>query len=241
MNPIIKYAALGLGGASLFAGTYVGIAAGSGAPLHEVAGINWFVDPPQDAEPGAPQPAVTRGTSPTDAPSGQELLEANAGMLGAFMLESPFNGTELRKLENELRMQVRKSTVERERLQVRGLELDEREQSLRERQAELAEQRTKLEDLENSIDLRMAELVADETIHAEQQLQGWRDMAKLYAGGDARANALMLAEESPADAALILRELKAQQAAEILREINPASERKKFMDAYRLAGGESPR
>ena len=58
---------------------------------------------------------------------------------------------------------------------------------------------------------------------------------RLYKGGKADVNARMLAEESPEDAALILRELGDKPAGEILRLMTPNSVRKKYMDAYRLS------
>jgi len=238
MNTALKYAALGLGGLTLFAGTFVGIAAMTGAQLHEVAGLDLFFDAPEDEESTA---SVDQDTSAEPEPTGQELLEANAGLLGAFMMESPFSGTELRNLEKELKGKLREMRVERERLEVRSLELDEREASLVERQSELAGMRTKLEDLENSLDLREAELVRDEASRDEKERQGWKDLAKLYKGGTAEVNATMLAEEAPEDAALILRELGDKQAGEILRLMTPTSVRKKYMDAYRLSEAGTPR
>jgi len=241
MKGSLSIAVYAAAGATLFASTYVGIAVVSDAPLHEVPGISIFVEPPEtsDAE-ATPQEQELASDSPAEATpepekSGSELLEANVGLLGAYMIESPFSGTELRELVNELKAQMRAQTIERERLEVRALELDEWEQSLRERQAELADLRTKLEDMEGSIDLRLAELERDEEAREQQELQGWRDMARLYEGGTAEVNARLLAEEEPDDAALILRELEQEQAGEILRLITPASRRKEYMDAYRRA------
>lgn len=231
--PYITYTAIG---SALFAGSYVGIAAMSGAPLHEVAGINFFVEPPEVVEDEFETNEVATTETNTDPQSGEELLEANVGLLGAYMIESPFSGTELRDLVNELKRQQREHTLERERLQVRALELDEWEQALRERQSELAELRTKLEDLEGTIDLRMAELIRDEGARNEEELASWKKMAKLYTDGTPEVNALMLAEESPEDAALILHELDEAQAGEILRLMEPTTLRKKYLDAYRLAG-----
>ena len=235
MNKALKYAAFGIGGVALFAGTYVGIAVMTGAPLHEMAGLNMFFDPPEEGEGEEMAEAEQPEAVAEEEPTGTELLEANAGLLGAFMIESPFSGTELRNLEKELKGKLRDMRIERERLEVRDLELDERESSLLERQGELAEMRTKLEELENSLDLREAELVRDENARDERILQGWRDTAKLYKDGSAEVNAKMLAEEAPEDAALILRELGEKQAGDILRLMAPASVRKEYMDAYRLS------
>lgn len=240
MNKIVQQSLIGAGALGLFAASYVGIALVSGAPLHEVAVIDQFVDAPEVPE-GAegagaattPTTAATTDASAPPEPTGNELLEANAGLLGAFMIESPFTAAELRKLEGELKRKLREMTIEREALQVQSLELDEWETSLRERQAELADLRTKLEALESSIELRMAELARDEAAHRDRELQGWKDLAKLYKTGEAEVNARMLAEESPEDAALILRELGEEQAGEILRLMNPLSVRQKYADAYR--------
>jgi len=92
-----------------------------------------------------------------------------------------------------------------------------------------------LEELEGQIDLRMAELERDESIAKDQERQSWRKLAEIYKGGDAEANSKMIQEESPEDAALILRELESSEVGSILRLIQPPSERKKYTDAYRLA------
>lgn len=235
--PYIIYSTIGL---ALFVGSYVGIAAMSGAPLHEIAGISMFVDTPEEGEEEELEQEPDfddeiAGGEELEAPDGKELLEANAGLLGAYMISSPYSGPELRELVNDLKGQQREHTLERERLRLRDLELDEWEHSLLEKQGELAELRTKLEDLENTIDLRMEELLRDELSREQEELRGWKDLAKLYEGGTAEVNAMMLAEESPEDAALILRELDEKVAGEILRVMQPATTRKKYMDAYRMS------
>jgi len=234
MKKIVQQSLIGAGALGLFAGSYVGIALMSGAPLHEVAVLSSFVDAPEAGESESGDPATAMdGGGEASKPTGGELLEANAGLLGAFMIESPFTATELRKLEDELKRKLREMTIERESIEVKSLELDEWESSLRERQAELADLRTKLEALESSIELRMAELTRDEAAKLERELQGWKDLAKLYKSGEAEVNAKMLAEESPEDAALILRELGDEQAGEILRLMTPLTTRQKYADAYR--------
>ncbi len=235
MNKIVKMALMGAGGLVLFVGSYVGIALISGAPLHEVAGISMFVDAPEEPEEGEENTEVADASEADEPKTGAELLNSNAGLLGAFMMDAPFSATELRGLENELKKKLREQTIEREALEVRSLELDEWEHSLRERQSELANLRTKLEELEGKIDLRKAELERDESVAEERERQGWRDMADLFEGGDAQSNAMMIQAESPEDAALILRELDGAKAGEILRLIQPVTERKRFTDAYRLA------
>jgi flagellar motility protein MotE (MotC chaperone) len=166
---------------------------------------------------------------------GVEALRRNAGLLGAFTLPAPFTATEFRALENELKDGIRENNLEREKLRVRQLELDEWEETLRTKQAELAEIRTRLENHEASLDLRQAELLRDENAKVEAEMQGWKALAKTYKGAKAEVNARNLELETPEDAALILLELSESQAGEILRLIEPPSTRKEYMDAYRRA------
>ena len=53
--------------------------------------------------------------------SGREALERQAGLLGAFMVESPFTGTELHKLQDELKGKFQENRLLSERLRVREL------------------------------------------------------------------------------------------------------------------------
>ena len=238
MNKILKFSLFGVGGAVLFLGTYVGIALASGAPLHEIAGISMFVDAPETSEESEAQLALKElamEERKREERTGNDLLQSNAGLLGAFMMESPFSASELRSLENELKMKLREQTIERGNLDVRSIKLDEWENSLRERQSELALRRTKLEDLESKIELRIAELEYAESVEAERQQRGWQKLAAAFKDSDPESAALMIADEDPADAALILMEMSPKQAGEILRAIRVPSEQKKYRDAYRAA------
>lgn len=235
MNNTLKTSMMALGGLGLFTGTYVGIALISGAPLHEVAGISMFVDAPETPEGPAPSALVADNSVDEPEKTGSELLNSNAGLLGAFMMDAPFTASELRGLENELKRKLREQTIERGALEVRSLELDEWEHSLRERQTKLASLRTKLEEMENKIELRTAELERDEDVAKDRERQSYRELAAIFKGGSPEVNAGMMMSESPEDAALILRELDPAQAGEIMRLIEPRTERKKYMDAYRLA------
>lgn len=236
MNKYLKPSLMGAAGLGLFGVTFTMVAVFSGAPLHEVAGIGMFIDPPEGteevADAGSEQGAEDDVTA--EPVSGTEALMRNAGLLTSWSLPAPFTGGELHNLQKELTDQIRENTLEREKLRVRGLELDEREQHITDQYAELVSMRTKLEELESTLDLRQAELVRDETVHAEREVQGWKDLASLYKGGEAKEVVALIAEEEPADAALILRELDEKLAGEILREIAP-EDRRKYIDAYRQA------
>lgn len=236
MSKYLKIALLGAAGLVLFGVTFTMVAVFSGAPLKEVAVIGRLVGGPDER--GDDAPAVAMGGSDeekVEPVSGEEALMRNAGLLSSWNLPAPFTGSELHKLQKELTDQIRENSIEREKLRVRSLELDEMEQALKDKYAELAGMRSKLEELESSLDLRQAELERDEKARAEREVQGWKDVAKLLSGGKPKENALLIAEEDPEYAARILRELGEAQAGEILRLIEPSSERRKFLDAYRKA------
>ncbi len=236
MNKTLQYALFAAGGVALFAGTFVGVASLSGVPMHEVAVIGGLFSAP---EPTPVSPELEALAEREPQLSGREALERQAGLLGAFMVESPFTGTELHKLQDELKGKFQENRLLSERLRVRELELEEWEKTLGEKYNELADMRTKLEEMESSIALRYAELERDEAAKRGRELAGWKAQAALYAGGKPETSAKMLAEEAPADAAIILRELGADQAGEILRLVQPLSLRKQIMDAYRKAS-EAP-
>jgi flagellar motility protein MotE (MotC chaperone) len=243
MNKYLKYGLFGLGGLMLFAVTFTMVAVFSGAPLHEMAGIGMFIDPPEEEEGIAEATTGEEGAADPDAPvepiSGTDALMKNAGLLQAWSMPSPYTGSELHKLEKELTDQVRENSLERQRLRVRRLELDELEKTLTDKYTELADLRAKLEEFEGKLALREAELLRDESSEVDRRRQGWEDLAKIYEGGDAAQNAMLIAEEKPADGALILRALPEEEAGKILREITPDTLRKEFFDAYRAAA-ETP-
>jgi flagellar motility protein MotE (MotC chaperone) len=236
MNKIVKYSLFGVCGTALFLGTYVGIALVSGAPLHEVPLISMFVGPPEEPE-GLSEDEVDLANekTPREDRTGNDLLNANAGLLGAFLMEPPFSPKGLRELENELKRKLQQQSIEVENLRLRKLELDEWQSSIRDREAELSDRRTKLEALESKINLGLSELEYNQAVEQENVEEGWRRLAEMYKGSEPRVAAEMLQAEDPVDGALILMELNNKVASDILREVTPASERKKYMDAYRLA------
>ena len=239
MNKLLKIGLLSVGGLLLFSATFVGVSALSGAPMHEVAVIGSFFPQPEEGEEVASTEAGPDVEQKDPVQSGKEAIERQAGVLGVFSMPSPFNAGELRTLENELRAKFRENRDVADALRARELELDEWEKTLQEKYQELADLRTKLEELESSLELRFAELERDEAAKKSRELAGWKAMAAVFASAEPKTAAVMLAEESPEDAATILRELEPKQASDILLLVQPAALRKQFMDEYRKAN-ETP-
>jgi flagellar motility protein MotE (MotC chaperone) len=239
MNKFLKYGLFGLAAIALFFGVFVGVAALTGAPMHEVAVIGSLFEAPAEDANANNMPMVAEQNSGDAAQDGRDALLRQAGLLGAFTMPSPFSGGELRTLETELRAKFRENRDLAERLRARELELDNEEKEFREKYEELADLRTKLEDLESSLELRFSELERDEAAKRGRELAGWKKQAELYAGGEPEANARLLEMEAPEDAATILSQLDPSEASAILQQVTPITRRKEFMDAYRKAN-ETP-
>lgn len=239
MNKFLKFGLLGLGGLLLFLATFVGVAALSGAPMHEVAVIGSLFPQPEENEELAGVEVTPEVKQGDPVENGKQAIERQAGVLGVFTMPSPFNAADLRSLETELRAKFRENRDVADSLRARELELDEWEKTLQEKYQELADLRTKLEELESSLELRFAELERDEAAKKSRELAGWKAMAAVYSSAEPKTAAVMLAEESPEDAATILRELDPKAASDILLLVQPAALRKQFMDEYRKAN-EAP-
>ncbi len=233
MNKYLKYSLFAVGGIVLFLGAFVGVAALTGAPMNEVAVIGALFDEPEQGEEEQEVASETEDDTQDAAKRGHDALQRQAGLLGAFQVDSPYTGSELRKLQNEMKSKFRETRDLADSLRARELLLDEREKAVLKKYNELNDFRTKLEEMESSIALRLSELERDEAAEQSRNIEGLKDSAALYQGGDAKTNAAMLADEAPEDAAVILKELGPEIAGEILREVQPMERRREFMAAYR--------
>src|SRR6185436_10206319 len=135
-------------------GSFVTFAALSGAPLHEVAILKHFVkapskgaearkpEKPSDESPTKPEvaathaPAVEHGGKPAPTVAERRALEANVGVLGAYLLPSPLSANELSDLQRSLRETSEDAKKRLGRISDRERELDEWEHSLEQRKAE---------------------------------------------------------------------------------------------------------
>lgn len=252
MKPAVKYAVFGAGGLLLLGGSFVVFAALSGTPLHEVAILKNFVAAPaegDDTSKHAPEPehaapesehasetkhADAEPMKPRLSPGDGRALEANVGVLSAFMLPSPLSAGELSELQQSLRDTNTDAKKRLERIVSRERELDEWEHSLDERTKELQELRRVLERKELDITLREDEVKRDESAKNARETQSWGELAKFFSEGDPEDLAKKLVLFDPKEAVRILRALDDERAAALVNAL-PADKYHAYLEAYRAS------
>lgn len=260
MTPPVKYAVMGVGALLLLAGSFVTFAALSGKPLHEVAILKNFVKAPEkpadekhepSKEPGegekhADEPATGEHTStahattdekhtpPAPTTSERRAIEANVGVLGTFMLPSPFSADELSDLQKALHDANADAKRRIERIGTREKELAEWEHALEVRNNELQEMRALLEKKELELSLREDEVKRDEHAKSAREQQSWVELAKFFSDGDPEEMAKKLALFEPKDAVRILRALDDERASLLVNAL-PPDKYHVYLQAYRAS------
>lgn len=238
MKSIATAVLMGVGGLGLFGGAFVGFAAMSGTPLHQIAFVKGFVRAP-DAPP--PTHDSTASVEPEHAPPADELphappdkktLDASIGVLGSFLLPSPMSATELGGLQQELHEVVSDAKARLERIREREEKLDEWEKTLDSRFASLKALQASLDKHDLEITLREEELKRDESAKTERDAQSWKELAKFFEEGEASKLAAKLMQFEPKEAVKILLALDDERASQIVNALPPDKYRA-YLDAYR--------
>lgn len=247
MKPVVQYALLAAGGVLLLGGSFVTFAALSGTPLHEVAILKSFVHAPETpssgesaahapvSEPKGERASATSAESKVESAASHadaKALQANVGVLGAFMLPAPFSANELADLQKALRTSSEDARRRLERVAARERELDEWEHALEQRNDELQELRRLLERKELDLSLREDEVTRDEKAKAARDAQSWAELAKFFSEGDPSELAKKLALFEPDEAVRILRALDDERASELVNAL-PADKYHAYLQAYR--------
>jgi flagellar motility protein MotE (MotC chaperone) len=219
------------GGPVLFAAAFFGVAMAKGVALREVPPLSWM---PQTQAPTSDHTAVS-APPPLPAPEPRAPVHANqvippltAGVLGAFVMPSPYDARELHDLEKSLKDGLARVAADEERQKKRERELDDWQNVLEQRAQELSA-------LRKSIDESGGTAPGEKPVSAKSAAS-WRAMAPLFEEGDPSDVAVRLAELEPDQAAQVLRGLDADRAAAILNAL-PKERYKTFLDAWRRAGG----
>jgi hypothetical protein len=237
------------GGSALFAAAFVGVALARGASLHEVPPFSWLAAPAPAGEhaPG-PAPAGTLASTPgpalpqsehtgnehaahepaARAPLGPIVPPMTAGVLGAFVMPSPFDARELRELDQRLKDGLARVAAEEARQKKHERELEDWQSLLQQRAQELAALRKSLD--ESGLP------AAGDTAGSGKSAASWRTLAPLFEEGDASEVAERLGQLEPDQAAQVLRGLDADRVAALLNAL-PKDRYKVFLDAWRRAGG----
>jgi len=244
MNKSIEIAALVLGGLSLFMVCFTGFAALSGKPLSQlpVVGSLFEVEP---ADPAA-SPSKTREPVESAASARRqtdhEVLESNLGLLGAWTLPSPYSQSELQALTDDLKGRSFRLDQREQEIRARELQIAEQMRLSEERLAALEDLRASLERYEKDLSRREQALAKSEASSRQREDKRWLEVARLFDSLSGEEASSFLAEYEPDEAAEILRQLDPDQAAEILaglRSIPSVQDWRIYVDAYSEAASRA--
>jgi len=229
------------GGSAAFAAAFLGVSIVRGAALREIPPFRWFAGPAPAGEPAAasapnlaPGPSSPPVASPPTAHSAPPAVSSmTAGVLGAFVMPSPYDARELHQLDQRLRSELARVAAEEERLKRRELELGDWQNLLQQRAQDLATLRASLEGAgaHGETDARPQGKESRANSAAS-----WRSLAPLFEEGDASEVADRLGQLEPDEAAQVLRALGPERSAELLNAL-PKDRYKAFLDAWRRAEG----
>lgn len=234
MNSALKYAALTFASVVVFCGSFVIFAALSGAPMHEIALIGDWFEPPQAEGSEAPMVEDLTGELEADERSSRQVLSEATSPLAAFLVPSPFSTQQLESLQGELKQRLDATRALQSQLREREQDLVLREEQLDERWQEMERIRNALLEQDMDLDQRQEELDRDERAQAERERASWQSMARVFSEGKAKDLVQDLVLFAPDEAAKILRALPDERASELIREI-PRERYLDYAEAYRKA------
>lgn len=221
------------GGAALFAAAFLGVGLARGVALRDVPPLSWLAgrkasgDVSRDAT-TASIAAPAAAESATPASRASVVPPLTAGVLGAFVMPSPYDARELHDLEKSLKDGLARIAAEDERQKRRERELDDWQTVLQARAQELAALRKSIDDASPPD--------ASDKMTSAKSAASWRSLAPLFEEGDPSEVAVRLAQLEPEQAAQVLRGLDSDRCAALLNAL-PKERYKTYLDAWRRAGG----
>ena len=233
MNPnkIIELVAIGIGGISLFLASFLVFALSAGVPAHQVAIVGGMFPAPEVVEQPNTGEAIDGATPDIVEKTMDDVLISTLNRLPAYTIQSPFADDEMSELVEELK---RTKLAYEEGVK----DIEQREDALSKRDANLDEKDRILKDLMAALDRRESEMkllqqeldngirVADAAKEAE-----WATVATGFLGSDFEQHAQRLGNYEAEEAAMILKNLEADQRQNITDVLGPA-EFKEIMAAY---------
>jgi hypothetical protein len=219
------------GGIALLAVTYFGVVLAKGASPRTIPPVSWFVPPPHDdvaAESADHEAGTVPGAEPLVVQR-PPVSPMTAGVLGAFVLPSPFDSRELHDVQKRIAERVAALDAREIELDRRARELDDWQRTLDQRVKEIAALRDG-----SAVPPRAETPVTASQDAAGSEAASWRSVAPLFQDGDPEEVAAKLAEFTPEEAASILKGLEADRAVELLNAL-PKDRYKPFLDAWRKA------
>lgn len=232
MKKGLKIGLIAGGGLLAFSFAYVTFALVLGVQPHEIPLVGKAFPAPVE-----PEKAKDETPTPAAAPSEPKTAPqtASVGLLDVFQVESPYTAKELETLVADLKRKSKEFDQRMLELGERERRAAERSEFLDEQYAQLQRLRTGLEEWENELEQRQAEVRRNEKARAEREAESWAKLGKLFAEGDPADQGKKLAAYTPEQAARILVTMKPARAKELLDNVG-ADKWKEFADAYRMAG-----
>ncbi|MDF1836458.1 MAG: hypothetical protein P1V35_01195 [Planctomycetota bacterium] len=223
MNKVIIIFAAAAAGILLLVGTFVTAAGMLGADLHALPVVGGlFPEPVQqslDPELNEMNLSVEEQVR-SDMRSPEQVVDNSASPLHAFLLPSPWSSDQLEDLEKQLKTRLNALTEREKGLDKRQADLEESQRHLAELQAELESVRNgMIEERDETVALQ-DEVKREEANAEEKHVAGLKQMASLFAEGDATEMAQMLIDmHAPEDIGLVLSGLPAERVRDLLTGI----------------------
>ncbi|MFT5079448.1 MAG: hypothetical protein ACI9D0_000038 [Bacteroidia bacterium] len=233
MNPnkIIELAAIGIGGLSLFLASFLVFALSAGVPAHQVAIVGGLFPAPDVGDQPTSSAIIDGATPDIVEKTMDDVLISTLDRLPSYTIQSPFADDEMSTLVEELK---RTKLAYEEGVQ----DIEQREDALTKRDANLDEKDRILKDLMAALDRREMEMkllqaeldnglkVADEAKEAE-----WATIATGFLGSNFEKLALLVGTYADEEAAMILKNLENDQRQGILDALSQ-DKFKEIMAAY---------
>lgn len=242
MNPVLKGALFLIGGATLFTGSFVGVALVSGRSAHEIPLLKNLTNVPEKSAPEhttttrRETPSNEHGTTEVAAhePAARrtERQPVNASVLSAFVMPAPFNGDELAQMQSKLALRLEETEAKLAAAKEKERALDERERALTGREKELQALKNELDTRSKELVMRELELGRDNEANAAREEKSWAELARFFSEGEPDDLAKKLASFDPKDAAKILHQMDDERAIALVNAL-PQDRYKSFLDAYR--------
>ncbi|MDG1499222.1 MAG: hypothetical protein P8N31_06540 [Planctomycetota bacterium] len=231
LNKIIEFAAIGIGGLSLFLASFLVFALSAGIPASQVAIVGGLFPEPEVSKQASSGEVIDGAMPGIVEKTMDDILISHLDRLPTFTIQSPFADDEMAELIDKL-----KSTKLAYEEGVRNIE--EREDALIKRDANLDEKDRILKDHMAALDRREAEMrlvqmeldngirVADAAKEAE-----WATIATGFGGDNYKQHAERLVGYKAEESAMILKYLEADQRQNIT-DVLAAEDFREIMAAY---------
>lgn len=204
-------------------GTFVTAAAMRGADLSTLPVVGTlFPEPTEasiDADVEEPMAAIEDEVR-DDRRTPVQVIESAASPLQAFLLPTPWNASDLEQLEQALQNRMAELDLREDQLEERERQLAESQRHLADLQAELENVRTGLIEERDETDAVREQTEREKEAEAARRVADLRRMSNIFSEGDAEESSRMLLDTyTPEQVGIVLSGLTAERVRELLQGI----------------------